>query len=75
VAKLYLKKSKRKHHRRKSDRLLPGGIEALVSLFKDQFISCKAGKLWAVLWQGLGWLAGLLNTTLSQNTEYSYANI
>jgi hypothetical protein len=33
---------------------LPGGTEALISLFKDQLISCKAGKILEVLREGLG---------------------
>jgi hypothetical protein len=37
---------------------LANGREALISLFKDQFISCKAGEIWAVLREGLGLLGG-----------------
>jgi hypothetical protein len=60
------RKSKRKYHKRRSGGLLPGGIEALLSLFKDQF-----KQIWAVLRDGLGWLAGLINTPLSHNVRYS----
>jgi hypothetical protein len=59
------KKSKRKHRKRKSSGLLPGGMEALIPLFEDQSINCKLGKICAVLKKGLGWLAGLINTALS----------
>jgi hypothetical protein len=65
------RKSKRKHHKRKGNGLLPGGIEALNSLFKDQFINCKVGKIWTVLREGLRWLAVLINTALSHNMGHS----
>jgi hypothetical protein len=38
---------------------------------ETQFISCKVEKTWAVLREGRGWLAGLLNTALSNNKGYS----
>jgi hypothetical protein len=44
-------------------------MEALISLFKDQFISWKVGKTWVVLREGPGWLAGLL-----KKLAWSYAN-
>jgi hypothetical protein len=56
---------------KKSSGLLPGGIEAIISLFKDQFINCKARKIWAVLREVLEWLAGLIYTALSHNMGYS----
>jgi hypothetical protein len=65
------RKSKRKHCKRISDVLLPGGIETLISLFKDQFINCKLGKIWTVLREGVGWLAGFINTALLHNMGYS----
>jgi hypothetical protein len=74
VAKHDLKKRKerrRRKHCKRSSGLLPGGTETLVSLFKDQIISCKVGKIWAVLREELGWLAGLINTALSHNMGYS----
>jgi hypothetical protein len=43
------RRSKKSHGKRKSSGLLPGGTEALISLFKDKFISWKVGKIWAVL--------------------------
>jgi hypothetical protein len=46
-------------------------MEALISLFKDQFVSWEAGKIWAVLRDGLGWLAGLIYIALSHNLGYS----
>jgi hypothetical protein len=45
-------------------------MEALISLFKDQIINCKVGKIWGVLREELGWLAGILNTALSHNKGY-----
>jgi hypothetical protein len=63
------RKSKRKHHKRKTSRLLPGGTGALISLFKHQFISCKGRKIWAVLREGIGWLA-ILNIALLHNKGY-----
>jgi hypothetical protein len=38
-----------KHCKRKSSGLLPDSMEALISLFKDQFLSYKAGKIWTIL--------------------------
>jgi hypothetical protein len=68
VAKLIERKGKRKkkHCKRKS-----GGLCQVAILFKDQFISCKAGKIWAVLREELGWLAGLINTAFSCNMVFS----
>jgi hypothetical protein len=61
-----------KYHKRKSGGILPGNMEALTSLFKDQLIyKGKAGKIWAVLRKRLWWLAGLINTALSHNIGYS----
>jgi hypothetical protein len=50
---------------------VPGGTEALISLFGDQFIISKVEKIRAVLRVELGWLAGLINTGLSLNMGYS----
>jgi hypothetical protein len=48
------------HTHTQSGEILPVCTEALISLFKDQFISCKAEKVWAVLREGLGWLTSSL---------------
>jgi hypothetical protein len=50
------KEERIRRSKRKSSGSLPDGMEALISLFKDQLISCKAGKIWAVLREGIGWL-------------------
>jgi hypothetical protein len=49
---------------------LPGGTKALISVFKDQLINCKVGKIWAVLREELRGLAGLINPALSPNMGY-----
>jgi hypothetical protein len=59
-----LLKEKRRKSKRKSSGLLAGGLEELISLFKDQFISCKAGKIWAVPRKELVWLSDLINIVL-----------
>jgi hypothetical protein len=49
---LLKEKQMKRHCKRKSSRLWPGGTEALISLFEGQFISCKdklkknLGSLW-----------------------------
>jgi hypothetical protein len=58
---------KRKHCWRSHGLPLLVGMELLISLFKDEFTSCKVGKIWAVPRERLGWLAGLINTDLSHN--------
>jgi hypothetical protein len=71
------KKEEEEALQEKKQCVLPGDTEALIFLFKDQFISCKAGKIWAVCRKGLGWLAGLISTALPHNMGilcFDYSN-
>jgi hypothetical protein len=70
ISKTLLEEKERKKRCKGSGGPLPNGIEALIFLFKPN-ISCKAGKIWAVLREGLRCLAGLINITLSHNKGYS----
>jgi hypothetical protein len=63
------RKSKKKHHKIGGG-LLPGDMETLISLFKDQCISFKEWKIWAVLRDGIWRLAGLINRATSHNMGY-----
>jgi hypothetical protein len=47
------RKSKKKHHKTNGELVLCD-TQALTSLFKDQFIRCKAGNIWAELRDWIG---------------------